>query len=111
MRSGIRQVEIDFAADKIIDYHMLPRRTEPQCAFVFENVTGIPELFQVAFVNLSALALQIGPEITACVRSFIPIQTEPFEAFVNGSRRFLSVALDIGIFDSQNESAAVMPRE
>ena len=43
MRAGIGEIEIDFAADKIIDNHVLARRTEPQRAFIFKDMTAVLE--------------------------------------------------------------------
>ena len=81
---------------------MLPRRTEAQRALVFKDVATVLKFLQVTFVDLSALTLKIGTEIPADVGAFIPIQSEPFEAFVNRGCGFLGIALQIGIFDSQH---------
>src|SRR6266480_7493760 len=81
MRTGIGEIEIDFAADKIVHDDVLPRRTEAQRALVFKDVATVLKFLQVTFVDLSALTLKIGTEIPADVGAFIPIQSEPFEAF------------------------------
>src|SRR6266851_9148808 len=110
VRSGIRQVEIDFAADDIINHDMLARRAKSQCALVFEDVTGILQLFQVALVKFGAFALQIRSKISADVRTLVPIQPEPLQPFVDCRHGFIDVARSIGIFYSQNEFSALMPR-
>jgi hypothetical protein len=40
--------------------------------------------------------------------TFVPIESEPAQSFVNRSGGFLGIARFIGIFDTQNEFAAVM---
>jgi len=102
MRARIGQIEIDFAADKIVHDDVLPRRAEAQRALIFKNVAAVLKFLQVAFVDLSALTLKIGTEIPADVGAFIPIQSEPFEALVNRGRGFFGVALEVGVFDSQH---------
>ncbi len=102
MRARIGEIEIDFAADEIVHDDVLPRRTEAQRALVFKDVATVLKFLQVTLVDLSALTLKIGTEIAADVGAFIPIQSEPFEAFVNRGRGFLGIAPQIGIFDSQH---------
>ena len=60
MRSGIGEIEIDFATDKIVHDNVLARRAEPQRALVFENVATILKFFQIALVDPGALTLKIG---------------------------------------------------
>src|SRR6266508_5380795 len=111
MRSGIGQIEIDPAADEIVDDDVFARRTETQNSLVFEDVASILKLLQVTFVKFCALALQIWPKIAAHMRAFIPVQAEPLQPFVNCGRRFFDMARLVGVFDSQNELSAVMPRK
>src|SRR5205085_3020985 len=107
----VRKIEIDFAADQIVDDNMLAGRTKPQRALVVEDVTGILQFLQITLVNFVALALKIGPEISADVRPFIPIQPEPSQSFINGRRGLFGVAGAIGIFHSQHKCPTVMPSE
>src|SRR5262249_26140087 len=44
-------------------------------------------------------------------RAFVPIQAEPFQPLINGCHRFFGVSLGIGVFNSQDEFPAVVPRE
>ena len=55
--------------------------------------------------------MKIRAEISADVRTFVPIQPEPTQAVINRGRSFFGVARFIGVFDAQNKCAAVMPRE
>ena len=80
-------------------------------ASVFENVTGILQLLQILFVNRIALALKIRAEITANMRTFVPVQPEPMQAVINRGRSFLGVARFIRILDAENKCPAVMARE
>ena len=111
MRSGIGEIEIDLAADEIVDDDVFARRTEAQSSLVFEDVAGVLKFLQIALVKFCALALQIWPEIAAHMRAFIPVQAEPFQSIVNCGRRFFDMARSVGVFDAQNEFAAVMPRK
>src|ERR1700726_4227638 len=111
VRSGIRQVKIDFAANDIINHDVLARRTKSQRALIFEDVTGILQLFQVALVKFGPFALQIRSKISADVWTLIPIQPEPLQPFVDCRHGFIDVARSIGIFYSQNEFSALMPGE
>src|SRR5689334_7431627 len=74
----VGKIEIDFAANEIVDHDMLAGRTKPQRALVVEDVTGILQFLQVTLVSLVPLTLKIGPELSAYMRPFIPIQSEPF---------------------------------
>ena len=78
MRCRIAEIEIDFSADKVINHDVLARRTKSHRAVVLENVTGVLKFFQIALVKFGALALQIRSEIAADVRTFVPIESEPF---------------------------------
>src|SRR5439155_25894449 len=56
-----------------------------------------------------AFALQIRPETSADVGAFVPIEAKPVESVTNRRHCFLDVACLVGVFDAQNEFAAVMP--
>jgi hypothetical protein len=58
------------------------------------------KFLQVTLVKFCAFALQIRPELAANVWTFIPIQVQPFQSFVDGGHRFLGVAFHIGVFDA-----------
>ena len=73
MRAGIGEIEIDFAADEIIDQDVFAWRTKPKRTLIFENVTAVLKFLQIAFVKFRSFALQIGPEISSNVRTFVPI--------------------------------------
>src|SRR6478752_1457927 len=47
----VREIEIDLAANEIVDHYMLAGRTKPQRALIVEDVTGILQFLQVALVN------------------------------------------------------------
>src|SRR5437870_4363478 len=111
MRGRIREIEIDSTAYDVIDHDVLARRTKSQRSLIFKNMAGVLKLFQVTLVKISALTLHIRSEIAADVRSFVPIQAQPFQAFVNGGHRFLGVSLAISVFNTQHKFSAVMPRK
>src|ERR1700736_529508 len=43
MRAGVGKIEIDLAADEIVDHNVFARRPETQGTLIFENVTAILE--------------------------------------------------------------------
>ena len=102
MCPGIRKIKIDFPANKIAHDHVLARRPETQCARIFENMTAVLKLLQVALVNICALTLQIWAKISANVRTFIPIEAEPLQTLVNRCGGFFGVARSISVLDAQN---------
>src|SRR5262249_57897083 len=78
---------------------------------ILEDVTGILKLLEIPLVKFGPLTLQVRSEIAADVRAFVPVQAEPLQALINGCHRFFGVLLCIGVFNSQDEIPAVMPRE
>src|SRR5262245_56089912 len=100
MGCGIAEIEIDSAAYDVVYDDVLTRGAKSQRALVFENMARVLQLFQVALVKFCPFTLQIGPEVAAYVRAFIPIQAQPSESFVDGSHCFLGIALRIGVFDA-----------
>src|SRR4029450_3714331 len=111
MRSGIGQIEIDLAADQIVDHDVFAWRTETQSSLVFEDVAGVLKFLQIALVKFRPLALQIWPELSTNVQTLVPIQAQPFQPLVNGRHGFLGVSLDVGVLDPQYELSAMMPRK
>ena len=85
---AIGQIEIDLAADEVIDDDVFARRTEAQRALVFEDVAGVLEFLQIAFVDFVRARFEIRTEISAHLRAFIPIESEPLQAIINCGRRF-----------------------
>src|ERR1700731_5496409 len=102
MRAGVGEIEIDFAADEIVHDNVLPWRTEPQRTLIFKNMAAVLKFFQVALVSFSALALKVRTQISADMRTFVPIQSEPFQTFLNCDRAFLGIPLPVSVFDWQH---------
>src|SRR5437879_3473279 len=111
MRAGIGEIKIDLTANEIVHDHVLARRTKPQRTLVFENVSSVLKLFQIALINFGALALKIRTAISADVRTFVPVNAQPLQAFINRGRGFLGIALGVSVFDSKNQFAAMMVNE
>src|SRR5438046_4731366 len=111
MGAWICEIKIDFAADDVIDHHVLTRRAKTERACVFENMAGVLKLFQIPLVNIRSLALQIRSEISAGMRTFIPIETEPAQSIIDRGSGFFGIARSIDVLDAQNEFAVVMARE
>src|SRR5204863_3582438 len=98
MRSGIGKIEIDFPANEMVHDHVYARRTKTKRALVFENVAGVLKFFQITLVNISALTLKVGTHISADMRAFVPIDSEPFKPLINRGRGFFGVALEVSVF-------------
>jgi hypothetical protein len=77
VRRWIAEIEVNFAANDVIDDDVLAWRTKSQGALVVEDVSGILKLLQVALVKLCSLTLQVRSEFAAGVRPFVPIQAKP----------------------------------
>jgi hypothetical protein len=77
VRRRIGEIEIDFTAHDVVDDDVLAWRTESQGTLIFEDVTGILKLLQVALVKFSPLTLQIRSIIAARTRALVPVQTQP----------------------------------
>ena len=86
---------------------MLAWRTETNRACVFEKVTGGLQLPQIPLVDLIALTLEIRTEISADLRTFVPVEPEPAQPVVDRGRSFGRVARFVGILDAQDKCAAV----
>ena len=95
--------------DQVLDHDMFARRTKSEGACVFENVPAIFQFRQIPLINFVSLALEIGTVLSAFMRSFIPVQSKPAQPLVDGSSRFLRVPRLVGVFDSKNKRAPVMP--
>src|SRR5437763_15352624 len=102
VRARIREIEINLAANEIVDDNALTRRTEAQRALVFEDVTTVLKFFQVTLVNLRPLTFELRAKSSPDVRTFVPINPEPFEALIDRGRSFFGVAFGVGVFDSQD---------
>src|SRR4030095_4759608 len=111
MGAWICEIEIDFAADEVIDHHVLTRRAKTERARIFENVATILKFLQIAFVNLRSLALQIRSHISNGVTTLVPIEAKPAQSFIDRSGGLFGVACSVGVLDAQNEFAAMMSRE
>src|SRR5205085_12006188 len=86
VRARVREIEINLAANEIVDDDVLTRRTEAQRALVFEDVTTVLKFFQVTLVNLRALTLEIRAKFSPDVGTFVPINSEPFEPPIDRGR-------------------------
>src|SRR5438094_2095593 len=111
MGPRICEIEVDFAADDVIEHHVLTRRAKAERARIFKNVARTLKLFQIPLVNIRSFALQIWSEISAHMRTFIPVEAEPAQSFINRRGGFFGIARSIGVLDAQNEFAVVMSRE
>ena len=111
MRCRIAEIEIDLAADEIVNHDVFARRTKSQSSLIFEDMTGVLELIEIEFVEVRAFALQVRAEISPHMRAFIPIKAEPLQSFINCGHGFFGIARPIGVLNAQNEFPPVMPRE
>ena len=68
------------------------------------------QLRRCGAIALEPLRLEIGRVRTADLRPFIPVEPEPSQAVENAGDHVGRRALDVGVFDAQDERAAVPPR-
>lgn len=76
-----------------------------------KGVPALQKLFYLLFIECAAFALAVGAEITANVRTFIPIEAEPAQGIEYESFRFVRAACLVGVFYAKNELAFVLMRE
>ena len=102
--------------DQIRNQDGLTAHFELNRAIVLVCKSARQERLDAALVDDFSLALKIGTTVTfarsgglsACW-PFIPIQPEPAQAVENDIDGLLSVSRDVGIFNSENKSAAGVP--
>src|SRR2546423_15444944 len=76
IRLRIGQIELDAAANRIVDDDLLALESKTEGAMIVVNSDGGAQLLEIRTTDFFALALVIRPEISAVVRVFIPIQVE-----------------------------------
>ena len=69
------------------------------------------ELVYVFLINLAAFALAIRPFVAAVADTLVKLYAEPFEGFDDIVLGSLDEALRIGVFDAEDEFAAVLAGE
>jgi len=62
-------------------------------------------------VGLHPLRLAIGTVRSAHIGTLVPVEPEPAQIFQERDFALTCAALDVGVFDAQDERAAVMTRE
>ena len=80
-----------------------------RCAVALVGVGRLLQLGQRVGVNLAALALQIRPMRTADFGTLVPVESQPAHHFEDGVIGLLAVAGQVGVFDAEDEGAAVVP--
>ncbi len=74
-------------------------------------MTVVEQTRRVRAVDVFALALTIGAATAAYVRTFVPIEAEPSQRVDNHPLRRARAARHVGVFDTQDELAALAARE
>jgi hypothetical protein len=104
---GIRHVELDATTNDVLDHHRFARRAETDGAAVLVDMPPGLKDREVFFVNGIPLALAVGTELAAHVRTLVPVEAEPFQAVENDLVRLGRVAFFIRVLDAEDELAAV----
>ncbi len=107
---GIGEVEIDAAADEVMDGDDLARGAETPGALVLVEMSSGAEFLEVAFVNGLALGLKIGAEGSVFFWALVPIESEPAEAVEDDLDGLRGVACLVGVLDAQDERTAAVAR-
>src|SRR5262249_29229214 len=82
------------------------RRAETVVRFLL-----LDEPLGIGAVGSHLVGLAVRRERTAHVGAFVPIQAQPFQVFKELRLVAGFAALNVGVFDPENESAALLPRE
>src|ERR1043166_6642044 len=109
IRLRARHVEFGMAADDVIDYDLFSREAKTDGTGVVVNAAGGAQFIEITLIDRFTFALKIGAKISAGLRTFVPIESEPAEPVINGLRGFLRVARPIGVFNPQNQRAIGVP--
>jgi hypothetical protein len=112
---AVSQLAGHIADDQIVDDNRLAFHAEADRAVGLVSQAFVLQFVEAAVVNFAALRLVIRPKeaprwprwIGGC-GALIPIQAEPRQTLQDDFGGFLRVAGGIGVFDSQDESAAGM---
>ena len=64
------------------------------------------QLVGIRSINIFALRLNIGAEITADIRAFVPSDTDHFQRIVDDINRAFDIAFLISVFNAQQKIAA-----
>ena len=65
---------------------------------------------QVLFIDVAALALEVGAHLAADFGAFVPVDAEPLQAVEQLLQSGVRVALLIGVFDAEHQLAAGLAR-
>lgn len=78
---------------------------------VLIDAVGCDEFFEPGVVDGDAFALEVGAEVSAFFGAFIPIEAEPVQAVEDSLACFVGVSCFVGVFDAEDEGAAVFSCE
>ena len=86
----------------------LSRRASPPAYFSGRAITEIGGAARQQLFGGGAIS---GQAIRLVKRSLIPVKAQPAQAVEDAVDQFRAIALDVGVFDAQNERAARVARE
>jgi hypothetical protein len=76
-----------------------------------ESFAFIEQLLRVLLVEGISLSLTVGPEIASSLYSFVPLESQPLHILNELPLVFGFAPLGVGVFDAQDENAAMMSGE
>jgi hypothetical protein len=106
---SVRHIHLHAPADEVIDDDHLARKSEPPSSIVFVDMAARLEFLEVAKVDGFALTLEIRAAISANIRTFIPVQSEPLHPVENRLHRRLGVPRFVGVLDAQDKRPTQVP--
>src|ERR1700730_1638563 len=102
-------IELDPAADLIINHNWASRRSKSDCSSILINAALFLEPLEVFFIDRAALALKIRPKFTAFSGTFVPFQSKPLQTLIYHADRLVMFTTLIGVLDPEDKSTAVVP--
>jgi hypothetical protein len=77
-----------------------------RCTVTAVGVAFFQEFRSVAAVDLLALGLPVGPEITRPAGTFVPVERQPMEIFQDGFLGLRGGPFRVRVFQTEDEGAA-----
>src|SRR5437879_5860613 len=72
------------------------------------NQAALAQFFQCVQIKRSTFALRVGAERAAAIRSFLPVEPEPFEIFKHGRNKVRLAPARIEVFIAKDKNATAL---
>ena len=72
------------------------------------SMTGLQQLIDILFINISALTLTVRAVLASKTDTFVELDSQPGKRFYNIGLRPGNEALRVGIFDTENQISTIL---